>query len=89
MCGMAKEKATITVDRAKLAEARTVLGAGSASATIDIALSDVIRRARLRRDVEAYTKMPQTGEEIALGDVAPHWGDLGDDTDWNAEWPGD
>lgn len=84
---MAKEKATITVDRAKLAEARAVLGVSSASAAIDIALADLIRRARLRRDVDAYTRMHPTDPEIALGDVLPDWNDLADDTDWDAEWP--
>ena len=86
---MAKEKATITVDRAKLAEARALLGARSASAAIDIALSDVIRRARIRRDIEAYTKVPQTDDETALGETRQEWPDLADDTDWDAEWPED
>ena len=84
---MARGKATITVDRAKLAEARALLDAPSASATIDIALSEVIRRARLRRDVEAYRHSPPTGEEIAVGEELPDWRDLADDTDWEAEWP--
>lgn len=84
---MAKEKATITVDRAKLAEARAVLGVSSASAAIDIALSDVVRRARLRRDIDAYRRVPQTDDEAALGAALPHWEDLADDTDWDAEWP--
>jgi hypothetical protein len=84
---MAKEKATITVDRAKLAEARAVLGVSSASAAIDVALSEVIRRARLRHDVEAYTTTPPTDQEAALGEVVPDWSDLADDTDWDAEWP--
>ena len=84
---MAKEKATITVDRAKLAEARAILGVSSASAAIDLALSDVIRRARLRRDLEAYAKTPPTDAEIATGEAQPGWADLADDTDWDAEWP--
>jgi len=86
---MAKEKATITIDRAKLAEARALLGAGSASAAVDIAITEVIRRGRLRRDVEAYTASPPTAEEVALGQVRPDWADLADDTDWEADWPED
>jgi len=86
---MAREKATITVDRAKLAEARSALGVRSASAAIDIALTEVIRRARLRRDIEAYTNTPQTAEEIAIGEALPDWTELADDTDWGAEWPAD
>lgn len=86
---MAKEKATITVDRAKLDEARVVLGVDSSSAAIDIALSEVVRRARLRRDIQAYTKMPPTDEEIVIGQALPEWADLADDADWDAEWPED
>lgn len=84
---MAKEKATITIDRAKLAEARALLGVSSASAAIDIAISEVIRRARLRRDVAAYANVPPTDEEAALGENQPDWADLVDDIDWDAEWP--
>jgi len=84
---MAKEKATITIDRAKLAEARELLGAGSTSAAVDIAISEVIRRGRLRRDVEAYAAVPPTGAEAALGQARPDWADLDDDTEWDADWP--
>lgn len=84
---MAKEKATITVDRAKLSEARSMLGAPSASAAIDVALSELIRRHRILNDVKAYTDKPLTAAEAALGAVSPDWSDLADDTDWDAEWP--
>lgn len=87
MFSMAKEKVTITVDRAKLAEARALLGVGSASAAIDIALSELVRRRRLRRDIEAYTKVPLTVEEAALAETMPDWTDLKDETDWETEWP--
>jgi hypothetical protein len=86
---MAKEKATITVDRAKLSEARAVLGVSSASAAIDVALSELIRRHRVLNDVKAYTTSPQTAEEAALADALPDWSDLVDDTDWDAQWPED
>ena len=83
---MAREKATITVDREKLAEARAMLGVPSASAAIDVALSELIRRHRLRSDLEAYARTPPTAEEAALGAASPDWGDLADDTDWDADW---
>ncbi|MHB8319030.1 MAG: type II toxin-antitoxin system VapB family antitoxin [Acidimicrobiales bacterium] len=51
---MEREKATITVDREKLSEARAILGVSSASAAIDVALSEFIRRRRLRNDLKAY-----------------------------------
>lgn len=75
------------MDRAKLAEARALLGVSSASAAIDIAISEVVRRGRLRRDVEAYTSIPSTDEEVALGEHQAEWADLTDNTDWDAEWP--
>ncbi len=86
---MAKEKATITVDRAKLSEARAVLGVSTASAAIDLALSELIRRHRVLQDIRAYTETPPTAEEVALGGIAPDWRDLADDIDWDAEWPDD
>ncbi|MGH9114636.1 MAG: type II toxin-antitoxin system VapB family antitoxin [Acidimicrobiales bacterium] len=86
---MVKEKVTITVDRAKLSEARALLGVPSASAAIDAALSELNRRHRLLRDVKAYARTPPTAEEAALGSVSPDWRDLADDTDWDAEWPQD
>ncbi len=84
---MAKEKATITVDRDKLSEARAMLGVPSASAAIDVALSELIRRHRLRNDLKAYMGTPPTVEDAALALVPPDWGDLADDTDWDLEWP--
>ena len=84
---MTKEKATITVDRAKLDEARAAVGARSASETIDIALSELVRRARRSRDVEAYSRAPLSEEESAVGRIVVDWADLADDTDWEALWP--
>ena len=84
---MAREKATITVDREKLSEARAMLGAPSASAAIDVALSELIRRHRVRNDVQAYARTLPTPEETALALSSPDWDDLTDDTDWDAEWP--
>lgn len=86
---MAREKATITVDRQKLSEARAMLGVPSASAAIDVALSELIRRHRLRNDLKAYAGTPPNAEEAALGGASPDWDDLADDTDWDAEWPAD
>lgn len=84
---MAREKATITVDREKLSEARSMLGLTSASAAIDVALSELIRRHRLRSDLEAYERTPPTSEEAALAGVSPDWDALSDETDWGSDWP--
>ncbi len=84
MNGMAKEKATITIDRAKVDEARRLTGAPSNSATIDVALTQLIRAERIRRDVAAYVAQPVTDEEVALSAPSANWSDLADDTDWGA-----
>jgi hypothetical protein len=80
---MAKEKATITLDRAKAALARDLLGAGSTSEVIDIALDQLIRAERVRADVAAYQRAPSTQDEITLASLGDLRG-IGDDTDWEA-----
>ena len=83
MPSMAKDKATITVERRKIDEVRRLTGAASTSAAIDMALDHLIRAARLRSDVAAYTSRPPTDDEIALASISPCWEDLADDTDWD------
>lgn len=85
---MAKEKATITVDRDKLQLVRTMTGAASFSHAIDIALDEVIRLERLRRDVAAYVRDPPSTDEVGLISPAPDWSDLADDTDWEGLYGG-
>ena len=79
----AREKATVTLDRGKVEQARTLIGGRSISHVIDVALDRLIRAERLRHDVEAYRRVPPTDDEIALGDV-PVAVDLDDDTDYDA-----
>lgn len=78
---MAREKVTITLDRASAAEARSLVGASSTSEVIDIALRRLIREERTRRDVEAYLRQPLTEDEIGLAGFADPPA-LDDDTDW-------
>lgn len=75
---MAREKATITVDRGKIETAKALIGAGSISETIDIALARLIRTEQLRRDVAAYAREPFTADELAVADLSVEL-DLGDD----------
>ena len=75
---MAREKVTVTLDRAKLNRAKALIRAKSASATIDSALDRLLRTEQLRRDVAAYAKRPPTDEEVAIGDL-PVELDLDDD----------
>lgn len=80
---MAKEKATITLDRTKAEEARALVGAESTSAVVDVALDRLIHLERLRRDIAAYRDSPPTDDEMALAELADT-GLLGDDTDWES-----
>jgi post-segregation antitoxin (ccd killing protein) len=75
---MARQKATITVDRDKLETAKALIGAGSISETIDVALSRLIRAEQLRRDVAAYAREPFTADELGFADLSVEL-DLGDD----------
>jgi len=80
---MTKQRATITVERAKVDEVRRLTGAASTSAAIEVALDRLIRAERLRGDVTAYTGSPPTDAEIALATTTPQWDDLADETDWD------
>jgi hypothetical protein len=79
---MAKEKATITLDRAKAAAAQALVGASSTSEVIDLALNQLIRTERLRGDIAAYRQEPPTADEASLALFAGTSG-LADDTDWD------
>jgi len=85
---MAKEKATITLDRAKAATARALLGVNSTSEVIDLALDQLISAERLRADIAAYQRVPPTHDEVvlaSLGDTAS----IADDTNWDALYADD
>lgn len=69
MNGMARQKVTITLDRAKAEAARALLEVASISETIDRALARLIRTERLRRDVAAYTRQPVDASELAVTDL--------------------
>jgi hypothetical protein len=66
---MAREKATVTIDRDKLQTAKALIGAGSISETIDVALDRLIRGEQLRRDVAAYARQPFTADELDVLDL--------------------
>ena len=85
---MAKEKVTITLDRAKADRARALVGARSTSEVVDIALDRLVRAESLRRDVEAYRRVPQTEEDEPWASIA-ETSSLADDTDWESLYAGD
>jgi len=81
---MAREKATVTLDRKKAATAKALVHAKSLSETIEIALDRLIHVEQLRRDVAAYARRPPTDEELGIADL-PVQLDLGDeDVDYDA-----
>jgi hypothetical protein len=80
---MSREKATITLDRNKAAAARALLGVGSTSEAIDVALDQLIHAERLRADIAAYQRTPSTQDEEALASFGEAGG-IGDDTDWES-----
>jgi hypothetical protein len=75
---MAREKATITVDREKLERARALIRVRTLSDAIDVALDRLIRAEQLRHDVAAYAREPLAAEELELAGL-PLALDLGDD----------
>lgn len=83
MSDMAKDKATITVDREKVRRAKALTQAASTSAVIDVALDRLIRAEVLRRDVEAYRRAPMTDDELPTAQLPVHF-DLDDaDVDYD------
>lgn len=80
---MARQKVTITLDRAKATTAIALVGAASTSEVIDVALDRLIRAERLRRDMAAYREQPPSDADFALALMADGAG-VADDTDWEA-----
>lgn len=83
---MAREKATVTLDREKVARAKALVHAKSLSETIEIALDRLIRAEQLRHDVAAYSRSPLYDEELRIADLPVRF-DLGDeDVDYDAAY---
>jgi hypothetical protein len=80
---MARNKVTITLDRAKAEVARGLARVPSTSEVIDVALDRLIKAERLRQDVAAYRRLPPTEAELHLAEAVDTAG-LDDDTDWEA-----
>ena len=79
---MAREKTTITLDRAKAECARTLVNAKSVSVAIDLALDRLIFEARVQQDVAAYRARSQGAEEVAIARRQPRRQLDEDPTDW-------
>jgi hypothetical protein len=81
---MAREKATITLDRDKVREAGALTGGRTMSDVVDLALDRLIASERLRRDIAAYAETPGSADEFPVWDLPARF-DLGDeDIDYDA-----
>lgn len=81
---MARSKATITLDRGKVAKAASLIGERTMSEVIDVALDRLIGAEELRRDIAAYARQPLGTDELAVADLAVEL-DLADaDVDYEA-----
>jgi len=81
---MAREKVTITLDRAKVDRAKALVRAKSVSATIDAALDRLIRTEQLRSDVSIYLADRHGKAELAVGDLPVELDLDDDDVDYDA-----
>jgi hypothetical protein len=81
---MAREKATFTIDRDKLEQARALIQVRTMSETIDVALDRLITGEQLRHDVVAYARAPLSLDERALADVPLEFDLDDDDVDYEA-----
>lgn len=88
MSYMVRGKATITLDRAKVARAGALIGGRTMSGVIDLALDRVIRAEELRRDIAAYARLPIDEDDLAVADLPVEF-DLDDsDVDYDAIYGG-
>lgn len=81
---MAKVKHSVTIDPAKLAEARNLVRVSTLSELLDVALSRMIREEIERRHVEGYLKYPQTAADASWAELERDPTDIADHTDWAA-----
>ena len=83
---MARDKATITLDRQKVARASALVGGVNMSEVIDIALDRLIRSEELRRDVAAYLRQPLDEDERALAWIPVQLDLDDDDVDYDLDY---
>lgn len=83
---MAREKVTITLDRAKGQAAVELLAADSVSQAIDVALDRLIHSERLRRDVAIYASGPSDQEDVLPSGVPLQLDLDDDDVDYAAQY---
>jgi hypothetical protein len=86
---MAREKATITLDRAKVKRAGSLVGASTISEVVDLALDRLIAAEQLRRDIAAYRHHGLSEGELAIADLPVRLDLEDDDVDYEALYGSD
>ena len=79
---MAKAKVSVTIDPAKLAQARALLGAPSVSELITVALDRLIIDELDRRHAVGYRRRPPQPHEDAWAGMHRDPNEIADDVDW-------
>lgn len=79
---MAKEKLSVTLDRAKLVRAQELTGVATVSALLDLAVTRLLTQELERRHIAGYQRHPQGKNDIAWAEIARDPTDIADDTDW-------
>lgn len=79
---MAKAKVSVTLDPAKLAQARALVGASTVSDLISVALDRLIVDELERRHAAGYHRHPPERHEDAWADLRRDPTEIADDVDW-------
>ncbi len=82
MLGMPKSKVSVTLDPAKAAQARELLGTTTLSELIDIALDRLIVDELERRHAAGYLRLPPEPGEGAWAEIERDPSAVADDVDW-------
>jgi hypothetical protein len=81
---MSKTKASVSLDPAKVAQARELLGNRTLSEVVDIALARLILGELERRHVAGYLQQPPRRDEDAWADIERDHSGIDDEVDWAA-----
>ncbi|MDQ2826470.1 MAG: hypothetical protein M3Y04_05885 [Actinomycetota bacterium] len=79
---MAKTKSSVTLDPAKVTQARELLGTATLSELLDLALDRLIVGELERRHAAGYLLHPPDRDDDAWAEAARDPGAVADDVDW-------
>jgi len=82
MIGVAKTKASVTLDPTKVAQARELLGTVTLSELLEVALDRLIVGELERRHTAGYLRRPPEPDEEVWAAVARDPSEVADDVDW-------